>query len=101
MFQLTSVKTRYFEFQAPDNRKVLHIEPPKLKTMNRLNKMAKAEDPGVDDMAEVVARIIGKNKEGRRITAETVMDWMDSDQLAAFISAFLSWLNKTKENDPN
>ena len=101
MFILSSVKTRYFDFQAPDNKKVLHIEPPKLKTMNRLNKLAKADDPGVDEMADIVARIIGKNKESRKVNADTIMEWMDADQLAAFISAFLSWLNKTKESDPN
>lgn len=101
MFTLTSVKTRYFDFQAPDNKKVLHVEPPKLKTMNKLNKLAKADDPGIDEMAGVVAKIIGKNKEGRKINADTIMEWMDADQLTAFIAAFLGWLNKTKENDPN
>ena len=33
MFVLSGVKKRYYEFQAPDNKQVLHIEPPKLKTL--------------------------------------------------------------------
>lgn len=101
MFQISSVKPRYFEFEAPDNRRVLHIEPPKLKTLNKLSNISKAADPTPEDMAQTIARIISKNRENRKVTADMVMEWMDSDQLSAFIAAFLGWLNKTKEADPN
>lgn len=99
MFQISGVKTRYFEFEAPDNLKVLHIEPPKLKTLNRLSKLRSDASP--EEMTGIIATIISKNRENRKVDSRLIMEWMNSDQLAAFIRAFLSWLNDTKENDPN
>lgn len=99
MFQISGVTTRYFEFEAPDSRKVLHIEPPKLKTLNRLAKLRKDASP--EEMTGIIAAIISKNRENRKVDGNTVMEWMTSDQLAAFIKAFLGWLNETKESDPN
>ena len=72
MFVLSGVKKRYYEFQAPDNKQVLHIEPPKLKTLNRMNDLSRP-DSTPKEAAEVVARVIAKNKEHRKITADTVM----------------------------
>lgn len=101
MFKISNVKTRYFEFEAPDDLRALHIEPPKLKTIRQMQNISKKDEPGVDDMARVVAKIIGKNKEGRPVNPDLVMDWMDFDQLGAFIDAFLSWMNDAKTKDPN
>lgn len=101
MFQISGVKPRYFEFEAPDSKKTLHIEPPKLKTLNKLTKIFKMEDPTPEELAQVVAVIIGKNRERRSVQASTVMDWMDVDQISAFIGEFLGWLNDTKKSDPN
>lgn len=100
MFKVSGVKTRYFEFEAPDNGRVLHIEPPKLKTMNRLGELQKGSHT-IKDIAAAVAKLISKNKEGRKVTADNVMDWMDSDQVAAFIMAYLAWVRDEKQNDPN
>jgi len=99
MFQISCVKTRYFEFEAPDNLKVLHIEPPKLKTLNRLSKLRSDASP--EEMTGIIATIISKNRENRKVDSKLIMEWMNSDQLAAFIKAFLGWLNDTKDNDPN
>ena len=60
MFVLSGVKKRYYEFQAPDNKQVLHIEPPKLKTLNRMNDLSRP-DSTPKEAAEVVARVIAKN----------------------------------------
>lgn len=54
MFVLSGVKKRYYEFQAPDNKQVLHIEPPKLKTLNRMNDLSRP-DSTPKEAAEVVA----------------------------------------------
>lgn len=79
---------------------MLHIEPPKLKTLNRMNDLSRP-DSTPKEAAEVVARVIAKNKEHRKITADTVMEWMDMDQLAGFVLDFVSWLSNEKKNDPN
>lgn len=101
MFKISGVQTRYFEFEAPDTQKVLHIEPPKLKTLRSLENTSKSKNPSIMDMAGQIAKVISKNREKRTVTAEMVVDWMDSDQLNAFIEAFLNWLNREKTNDPN
>ena len=100
MFSVANVKPRYFEFQQPGGDNVLKIEPPKLKTLNRMNDLSRP-DSTPKEAAEVVARVIAKNKERRKITADTVMEWMDMDQLAGFVLDFVSWLSNEKKNDPN
>lgn len=100
MFVLSAIKTRYYDFQAPDNKKALHIEPPKLKTLKLLESLNRP-DASLLEMTEVVAKILTKNKEGRRITAELVCEWMNTDQLTAFISDFCAWLTNERETDPN
>lgn len=98
-FQISSVKTRYFEFEDPTTGGILHIEPPKLKTMNEFEKLDHRNTP--EEMAAVIAAMLSKNKEGRNVTAGEVMCWMDPDQLSAFIRAFGGWVNGVKANDPN
>lgn len=101
MFRLSSVKTRYFEFEAPDNNRVLHIEPPKLKTLNQLNELSKQGKHSIGEMAGMIAKLISKNKENRKVTTDMVMEWMDSDQLASFVKSFVAWIRDEKKNDPN
>lgn len=98
-FQITSVKTRYFEFEAPDTGAILHLAPPKLETVNELEKLDRTNTP--EDLAAVIAKMISKNKEGREVSKEEVLKWMDADQAGAFIGAFMGWMNGVRTNDPN
>ena len=77
MFDLNLVPKRYFEFKVPDSGKVLHIQPPKLKTLKKWEDIE--EDGTVEELAAAVAVIISKNRENFKITGETVMEWMDQD----------------------
>ena len=99
MFDLNLVPKRYFEFKVPGSGKVLHIQPPKLKTIKRCEDIE--EDGTVEELAAAVATIISKNRENFKITGETVMEWMDQDQLTAFMSAYAKWLKKEKDTNPN
>lgn len=101
MFQISGVKTRYFEFEAPDSRKVLLIEPPKLKTLKNLEDVERNQKASFTDVAAVVAKLMSKNKQQRKITADQVMDWMDVDQMRAFMQAYIGWMRAEKANDPN
>lgn len=98
-FQITGVKTRYFDFENPDTGEILHLEPPKLKTVNQFTKLD--DHSTIEDLATVVSRMISKNKEGYQVDAETIMEWMTADQISAFASAFIGWVNGTRANDPN
>ena len=99
MFDLNTVPKRYFEFKVPGSGKVLHIQPPKLKTLKQWEDIE--EDGSVADLANAVARIISKNRENYKVTGENVLEWMDQDQLAAFMSAYAKWLKKEKDTNPN
>lgn len=98
-FQISSVKTRYFEFEDPATRSILHLEPPKLKTINQFEKLDNRSTP--EELAAVIAKMVSKNKEMREVTADEIMEWMNSDQISAFIKAFMGWLNGVRASDPN
>lgn len=97
MFSVANVKPRYFEFQQPGGDNVLKIEPPKVKTLREL------EEIGTEysKLIAVIAKIIAKNTAGYRVTPEMVEDWMDVDQMNAFISDFMDWLRAERKADPN
>lgn len=99
VFQISGVKMRYFEFEAPDTGKILHIKPPALATVNKYEELDHTSLP--EELAAVIAEMISNNKESRQITAETVMAWMSIDQASGFLMAFLGWMNGVRENDPN
>lgn len=101
MFKISDVKTRYFEFEAPDNNRVLLLEPPKLKTLKEMEDIQKEKDAGIGDVAVLIAKLLSKNKGGRKISAELAMSWMDVDQMKAFLRDFMSWLRKEHKTDPN
>lgn len=101
MFKINCVKTRYFEFEAPDNQKVLLLEPPKLKTLKEMEDIQKDTTSSVANIAALLAKILSKNKAGRKISPDTVMTWMDIDQMQAFLVAFMGWIRNAHENDPN
>lgn len=101
MFKLTGVKTRYFEFEAPDNGKVLLLEPPKLKTLKELEDIQRDSGSSIDRVSAVLAKIISKNKSGRKVSADTVMDWMTIDQMQAFLLEFTAWMRNERKSDPN
>lgn len=98
-FKITGVKVRYFEFETPDTGEILHLEPPTLGTVNKYESLNSNSSP--EELAQVIADMISKNKENRQITAQMVMDWMTSDQAAAFLLAFLGWMNNVRASDPN
>lgn len=101
MFKISGVKTRYFEFEAPDNQKVLLLEPPKLKTLKDMEDLQTSNDSAVADLSAVLSKILSKNKSGRKISPDTVMTWMDIDQMQAFLVEFMSWIKNERTSDPN
>ena len=98
-FQISSVKPRYFDFEDPETGKILHLEPPKLGTVNEFEKLDSNNTP--EDLASVIAQMISKNMEKREVTAADVLNWMDGDQASAFIRAFMGWMNGVRLSDPN
>ena len=101
MFKLSAVQVRLYEFEHPDDNKVLHIRPPKLDCMEIFNKVFTYTTSSDKDLAGVTAALLSDNEEGVRITAKQLMYWANVDQLSALVDDFLGWLNKTKADNPN
>ena len=100
-FKITSVKTRYCEFENPDDGRILYIEPPKMKTLKELEYMQRAKGTRVMDVAGLVSRLISKNKRGFKVSAEKILSWMDMDQMQGFMKAYMGWLSNEHSTDPN
>ena len=101
MFSLASVKARTYEFEDPDTGMPLRIKPPKLAVLQRFNAVFSDDNTTPAEAAEVLAEVIGHNTDGEKITGDMVAEWMDIDQMTAFVGDFLGWLNKRKTADPN
>lgn len=100
-FKITSVKTRFFEFENPDNGQIIYVEPPKMKTLKALEDIQKDKGTKVMDVACLVARLLSKNKRSYVVSPDKVLAWMDLDQMQAFLQAFMTWLSDARSNDPN
>lgn len=101
MFSLAKLPVRTYEFEHPETGKVLHVKPPKLETLQVFSAVFSDPDATPDSLAGITAVILRENQEATEVTKKQVMHWMDSDQLAAFVSDFLGWLNGVKATDPN
>lgn len=100
MFSLANVQVRKYEFENPEGG-VLHINPPKLQTLEFFTKIFTDTNSTPKEMAGMVGAVLSDNDEGITITAKKVMYWMTADHLAAFVEDFLGWLNDEKESNPN
>ncbi|WNX85255.1 hypothetical protein RWV98_02975 [Agathobaculum sp. NTUH-O15-33] len=101
MYDLTAVRRRYFKVKLSNGR-VIDLEPPKLKTLNRLVHVAKGgqEPEELDETFELFSRLLSKNKQHYRICAAQVEEWFDWDEMIGILTEFFGWLNQEKR-DPN
>lgn len=102
MLDLTAVRTRYYSVKF--SGRVLQLEPPTLKTLNRLVHVIQGVTGGdmtaYEDFTPLVAKILSKNKAGWRVSAESVESSLTIDQVVVLMQNFLHWLNEEKR-DPN
>lgn len=105
MFDISSVSARYFPVHLvmPDEANGqkaidLDVEPPKLKQLNKLLKISKADQSDmIDELQTAVAGLLNKNKQGFKVPAEYV-ESLDIDQLTAILTAYFEWLNAERKN---
>lgn len=102
MLDLTAVRMRYYPVKL--NGRVLELEPPKMKTVNRLVAVSKDVANGnlesYDEFTLLVARVLSKNRTGYTVTPEFVEDSLTLDQVAELLGGYFHWLNEEKR-DPN
>ena len=101
MFDISSVATRYFPVHLvlPDGKTVdLDVEPPKVKQLNKLLKISKADQSDmIDELQTSVSGLLNKNKQRFKVPMEYV-ESLDIDQLSAILQAYFEWLNSERKN---
>jgi len=97
MLDLNLVNSRYFEVKV--GKFVLGLEPCKLKTMRKFQKLAKnAEDD--EDIIDIAAAILNKNIKKIKISDEAIGE-MNIDQLNTLLYEYFSWIANEKTANPN
>lgn len=95
MFDINSVKTRYFELKI--NEQLTEVEPPTKKMLSNLQQVQKNND--FDLMMVELACALSKNKQGRQFTSAS-LDEFSIDQIKELIKAYFGWV-KDVQSDPN
>lgn len=103
MFDISLLTKRFFEIKVGET--TLGVEPPKLKTLRKLSRLSSAataetssEEEAMEALAECVAAILNKNREGIKIDAEFVEGNFDIDQMRATVREFFGWLNAVQQS---
>lgn len=95
MFDLNSINKRFFEIKVGDT--ILELEPPNLKMLKKINKLAKVNDSdSMDELEEVVKGLLNKNR--KKIDVSGIVENLDTDQMQMFMLEFLRWLNDVKNS---
>lgn len=94
---------RYYNIEIINDetqeRLSLSVEPPKLKLLKALEKLDN-EDVGIDELAEITAKLISKNKEKKKVSVDFVEEFLDLDEIMELLSGYFDWITN-KKTDPN
>lgn len=102
MYDMTKLKTRYFDIKLKNGR-ILNIEPPKMKVLKKISVLSeiKEEDltgSDITNLLEAVSLALSKNKQGVKISAEKVEEEYDIFELVEFLTAYFNWVNQIQES---
>lgn len=96
MLNLNLINGRYFSITIGEI--TLELEPCKLKTIRKFQKLAK--NAGEDDLVDITAEILNKNKNKTVISDEMVGE-LDIDQMNKLLLEYFNWIAKEKTANPN
>lgn len=103
MLDLTNLTKRYYTLKLIDaqgNTQKLSVKPAKLKIITKMTDAIKgidSENPDLDPIVEILAKMLSSNKEGITITAEDLGE-LPLDSLMVLINDYFDWLQNTKKN---
>lgn len=96
-----NLKKRYLTVTLPDeDQSVLMIGTPTKTIFDELLNMkdalegASVTDDAINDLYEICAKIMSRNKTGRVITMETVQDLFDFEDIIIFVRAYTEFINE-------
>jgi len=96
MLDLNLINGRYFEVKVGES--VLEIEPCKLKTMRKFQKLSKNEEG--EDMIDIASVILNKNRKKIKISDEVIGE-INIDQLKTLLYEYFNWIANEKTANPN
>lgn len=99
MFDFSKIPKRYYVFILKNGRK-LHIEPPKMKVLRKVWKLAKINPDDIssvdgsemDDLIQAVVLILNKNTQNFKVTEDWVDDNMNLNEIQLFLFDFFNWV---------
>lgn len=105
MYDMTKLKTRYFNIKLKNN-KIIDIEPPKMKILNKIAALSDIKDnkelskTDISNLIEAVCLALNKNRQGYKITANQIEEEYNVLEIIDFLSAYFDWV-KSIQNIKN
>lgn len=103
MYDMTKLKTRYFDIKLK-NGKILNIEPPKLKVLRKIASLSEVKTTGeltendMKNLTEAVSLSLSKNKQNYKVTMDKVEDNFDIDEMVDFMQNYFDWVNSIQNS---
>lgn len=98
MFDMNSLQIRYFEVKLK-NGPYLQVESPKLKVLKKIFSIAKIKKENINDdsimsLAQGLSLALSKNKQGKPISADYIVDTMNMDEIQSLLTAYFQWIGE-------
>lgn len=98
MFDMTSYIPRYFKIKLK-NGKILDVEPPKLKVLKKIMKLAKNNKNDVtgqdfENLIVASSLALSKNKQNYTVTEEWITDNHNIDELMELLTNYFDWVDE-------
>ncbi len=98
MYDMTKLIPRYFNLRLKNN-KVIDVEPPKLKVLKKIMKLAKnnTEDVSMEDYSNIIlatSMALSKNKQNYNVSIEWLEDNHNLDELMDLLQHYFEWVDE-------
>lgn len=98
MYDMTNLITRYFTIKFRNGLQ-LDVEPPKLKALKKILKVANVNINNLtdaenvfEDITEALTIALSKNKQNRKVTVDEIDDWLDIDEIIDLLNNYVEWI---------
>lgn len=98
MLNLNLINGRYYTVVLFETMLELELEPCKLKTIRKFQKLTK--NAGEEDLIDITAEILNKNK-NKVIVSDKMIGELDIDQMNELLLGYFNWIAKEKTANPN
>lgn len=98
MYDMTQLIPRYFKIKLK-NKKIIEVEPPKLKILKKIMKLGKItqknlSDEDFDNLVLATSMALSKNKQGYKVSTDWLTENHDIDELYDLLNNYFEWVNE-------